>query len=184
MNALLALALLLAAAPAPAAPALKPDNSAAQYFTPAELAAVARAITEPAVYVTRWSGAAVRAEVRLARQLRERFPARALPDKALLRVCLRLTLRLNNTWLQSLHGRRIYPGQEEFDRIADAAAAELARYYASLPADHKWRDRDDKAVQDIRHRELRRGINRLPVYRGRGWPPEPPPSAEENAYLN
>lgn len=184
MTALLALTLLLAAAPAPAAPALKPDNSAAQYLSPAELAAVARAVTEPAIYVTRWTGALMRAKVRLIQQLRERFPGRTLPDTALLRVNMRVMLRLNNRWLESLNGRRIYPGQEDFDRFAAAAAAELGRYYASLPPDHKWGDRDHNAAQDILDRELRRGVNRLPVYRGRGWPPEPPPSAEENAYLN
>lgn len=183
MTAVLALSLLLAAAPAAAAPGPAPDNGAAPGLNPAEIAAIARAVTEPAVYITRWSGALVRAKVKLARQLRERFPVRALPDIELLRASMRLTLRLNNRWLESMNGNRIYPGREDFDKFAAAAAAELSRYHASLPPDHKWGARDDKAAQDILDRELRRGLNRLPVYRGGGYPPEPPPSPEENEYL-
>lgn len=186
MNTLL-LALLLAA-PAAAADAVKkpapdPRNTAAPFLTQADIEAITRAIVEPAVYVTRWGTAGALTRARLVMQLRERFPRREPPDRALLRLCLKLTLRVNNTWLESVSGTRIYPGQEEFDRYASDASAALMRYEAGLPADQKWGPVNDKAAQDILDRELRRGVNRRPVYRGSGRPPDPPPSAEELAAL-
>jgi len=139
MKTLLAAALLaapcLAAAadPKPADPAAPPS-----FLTRAEVEAITRAITEPAIYVTRWAQAAVRARVQLSMQLRERFPRRELPDLAVVRLCMRTTLRLNNTWLDTFTGHRVYPGQEEFDRFAAAGLEALRKYTAGLPADHKW----------------------------------------------
>ncbi|MDD2805418.1 MAG: hypothetical protein PHV33_07670 [Elusimicrobiales bacterium] len=152
-------------------------------ITRAEAEAIARAIAEPAVFVARFGTAAALAHARLAQQLRERFPRREPPDQGLVRVCMRLTLRVNNAWLNTISGTRIYPGQEDFDRFAAAARLALKKYADGLDKEHKWGPVDDKAAQDIVDRELRRGLNRLPVYRGRGLPPEPPPSAEENAAL-
>ncbi|HCC49142.1 MAG TPA: hypothetical protein DEQ38_13655 [Elusimicrobia bacterium] len=175
------LAALLFAGPAAAAP---PEPAAPQAaITRAEAEAIARALTAPAVYVARWGQAAVMAKVRLLRQLRERFPRRETPDAALVRVCLRLTLRLNNTWLEAMAGKRVYPGQEDFDRFTAAGLAALKKYTDGLDREHLWGPVDDRAAQDILDRELKRGLNRLPVYRGRGYPPEPPPSPEEKEYL-
>ncbi|OGR80166.1 MAG: hypothetical protein A2X32_05865 [Elusimicrobia bacterium GWC2_64_44] len=181
MKHLLTAALL--AAPGLTAAAADPKTAPPAFLTQAEVQAIARAITEPAIYITRWSQAAVRARVELAMQLRERFPRRELPDLAAVRLCMRTTLRLNNTWLDTLSGYRIYPGQEEFDRFAAAGLEALRKYTAGLPADHKWGPVDDKAAQDLVDRELRRGLNRQPVYRGPGRPPEPQPSAEERTLL-
>lgn len=174
-----------AAAPADTAkkPAPDPRDTAAPFLTQADIEAITRAITEPAIYVVRWGTAGALTRARLVMQLRERFPRREPPDRDLVRLCLKLTLRVNNTWLDSISGTRIYPGQEEFDRYASDASAALARYAAGLPADHKWGPVDDKAAQDILDRELRRSVNRRPVYRGSGRPPDPPPSAEELAAL-
>jgi hypothetical protein len=158
-------------------------NDAVPNLTPTEIDAIARAITEPALYITRWSQAAVKARIKLARQLRERFPLREAPDMELVRVCMRLTLRLNNRWLECLAGWRIYPGPEDFDVIAAAGLAEIEKYTAGLPPEHHWGPNDDTTAQSILERELKRGINRLPVYRGRGYPPEPNPSPEELEYL-
>lgn len=181
MTTILALAMLLAAPAFAGTAGSAPGAQAA--IAQAEAEAIALAITKPAVYVARFGSAAAMARVKLARQLRERFPRREAPERSLVRVCLRLTLRVNNTWLETISGRRIYPGQEDFDRFADSALAELKKYAGRLGKEHIWGPVDDKAAGDILDRELRRGINRLPVYRGRGWPPEPPPSAEENACL-
>lgn len=185
---LLLLAALMAAPAARAAdtpkkPAPDPRNTAAPFLTQSDIEAITRAIVEPAVYVTRWGTASALTRVKLARQLRERFPLREAPDHDLVQLCLRLTLRVNNAWLDSISGTRIYPGQEEFDRYAADAAAALTKYASGLPADHKWGPVNDKAAQDILDRELRRGVNRRPVYRGSGRPPEPPPSPEEQAAL-
>lgn len=185
---ILLLAALLAAPAARAADAVKkpapdPRNTAAPFLTQADIEAITRAIVEPAVYVTRWGTAAAMTRVKLAQQLRERFPRREAPDRDLVRLCMRLTLRVNNAWLDSISGTRIYPGQEEFDRYAADAVAALAKHAAALPDGHKWGPVDDKAAQDILDRELRRGVNRQPVYRGSGRPPEPPPSPEEQAAL-
>lgn len=158
-------------------------NDAAPKLTPAEIDAITRAITEPALYITRWSQAVVKAKIKLARQLRERFPGRQAPDMELVRVCMRLTLRLNNRWLECLAGWRIYPGPEDFDVIAAAGLAGIEKYTAGLPPEHQWGPNDDTTAQSILDRELKRGINRLPVYRGRGYPPEPSPSPEELQYL-
>lgn len=152
-------------------------------ITQAEAQAIAVAISKPAVYVARFGSAAALARVKLVRQLRERFPRREAPDRALVRVCLRLTLRVNNTWLDTIAGKRVYPGQEDFDRFAGAALEELRKYSGRLGKEHVWGPVDDKAAGDIVDRELRRGINRLPVYRGRGWPPEPRLSPEEKEQL-
>jgi len=181
MTAIFTLILLLAAPAFSGTPGAAPAGQAA--ITKAEAEAIALAITKPAVHVVRFGSAAALARVKLLRQLRERFPHREPPERALVRVCLRLTLRVNNTWLETISGRRIYPGQEDFDRFADSALAELKRQADRLGKEHIWGPVDDKVAGDILDRELRRGINRLPVYRGRGWPPEPPPSAEENAYF-
>lgn len=188
MKALLLAALLAAPAAALAADAVKkpapdPRNTAAPFLTQIEIEAITRAITEPAIYVVRWGTAAALTRARLAMQLRERFPRREPADHDLVRLCLKLTLRVNNTWLESISGTRIYPGHEEFDRYASDASAALMRYEAGLPADQKWGPVNDKAAQDILDRELRRGVNRRPVYRGSGRPPDPPPSAEELAAL-
>lgn len=185
----LLLALLLAApacsiAAEPAKkPAPDPRNTAAPFLTQADIEAITRAITEPAIYVVRWGTAGALTRAKLVMQLRERFPRREPPDRDLVRLCLKLTLRVNNAWLDTISGFRIYPGQEEFDRYAADASAALIKYEAGLPAAHKWGPVDDKAAQDIVDRELRRGVNRRPVYRGSGRPPEPPPSAEELAAL-
>lgn len=184
----LLLAVLLAA-PACAAetakkPAPDPRNTAAPFLTQADIEAITRAIVEPAVYVTRWGTAAALTRMKLVQQLRERFPRREPPDRGLVRLCLQLTLRVNNGWLESVSGARIYPGPEEFDRYAADVSAALMKYGAALPDGHKWGPVNDKAAQDIMDRELRRGVNRRPIYRGSGRPPEPPPSAEELAALN
>lgn len=188
MKTLLLVILLAAPAYATAAEPVKktapdPRNTAAPFLTQADIEAITRAIVEPAVYVTRWGTAAAINRAKLAMQLRERFPRREPPDRDLLRLCLKLTLRINNTWLDSLSGTRIYPGQEEFERYASDADAALMKYEAGLPADQKWGPVNDKAAQDIIDRELRRGVNRRPIYRGSGRPPDPPPSAEELAAL-
>lgn len=178
-----ALLLALAAASALAAAPSQEPRLPGPALTPAEIAAITKAITEPAIYIARWSGAAVKARVKLALQIRERLPKKELPDEALVRVTMRLTLRLNNAWLDGLTGRRIYPGPEDFKVFAAAGLAGLKRYAENLPAGHTWGPVDDKACQDLLDLELRRGVNRLPVYRGRGWPPEPLPSPEEREYL-
>lgn len=165
-----------------AAPEQKKDAPQAG-ITRAEAEAIAQALIKPALHVTRFGTAAALARARLAQQLRARFPRREAPDTALVRLCMRLTLRVNNTWLNTISGTRIYPGQEDFERFAAAGAAELGKYAARLDKEHKWGPVDDKAAQDIVDRELRRGLNRLPVYRGRGNPPEPPPSPEETEAL-
>lgn len=183
MNPCLLLAALLAAPVFSGAPeTAKPGAQAG--ITQAEAEAIALTLSKPAVYVARFGSSAAMARVKLARQLRERFPRREPADRALVRVCMRLTLRVNNTWLDTIAGKRVYPGQEDFDRFAAAALAELKKYSERLGKDHVWGPVDDKAAGDILDRELRRGINRLPVYRGRGWPPEPLPSPEEREYLN
>lgn len=172
---------LLQAAPGLCSPPEPEDGKPA--LTSQDIRSITEAITAPAVYIARWSQAAVSAKVKLARSLRDGFSDRTPPDKDLVRVSMRLTLRLNNAWLNTIGGYRIYPGADDFDRFAEAGAAALRSYMAGLPAGHAWGPVDDRASGSILDRELRRGINRLPVYRGRGRPPEPPPSPEELEYL-
>ena len=152
-------------------------------LTGPQITAITKALVTPVVYVTGWAQASVKARAALCRQLRERFPDRRPPDKALVRACLRLTLRLNNAWLQGFGGRRLYPGQEDFDRFAEAALEALRRYSSGLPAEHVWGPNDDRAAQDMLDRELRLGVSRLPYCGTRPCPPDPAPAEEEKSYL-
>ncbi|MDA8131252.1 MAG: hypothetical protein M0011_07075 [Elusimicrobia bacterium] len=147
------------------------------------ITAITKALVSPVVYVTGWGQASVKARLELCRQLRERFPQRKPPDKALVQVCMRLTLRMNNSWLQGMGGKRAFPGTEDFDRFADSGLAVLQKYSAGLPEEHVWGPNDDKAAQDILDRELRLGVNRLPYCGAKPCRQEPEPSADELKYL-
>lgn len=172
---------LLQAAPASCLPPA--SGAGTPLLAPHEIGAIAQAVTAPAIYIARWSRASVSARVKLIRSLKNSFSKRKAPDKDLVRVSMRLTLRLNNAWLDTIGGYRIYPGTEDFERFAEAGSAAIKSYMAGLPAGHTWGPVDDRAAGSILDRELRRGVNRLPVYRGRGRPPEPAPSPEELEYL-
>ncbi|MDA8242654.1 MAG: hypothetical protein M0025_00840 [Elusimicrobia bacterium] len=152
-------------------------------LTGPQLKAITKTVVAPMLYVTGWSQAAVKARLELCRQLRERYPQKLPPDKDLVRVCLRLTLRLNNSWLQGMGGKRAYPGTEDFDRFADSALAALQKYSAGLPEEHVWGPNDDTAAQDILDRELRLGLGRLPYCGAKPCAREPEPSPEELKYL-
>jgi hypothetical protein len=178
--------LLLSALPPghAAEPAAGPDRKAV-------LQAAARALVAPSVYVAtstvrntvRDARAFSAAKLSLSRQLGERFPARAAPDLALVRVWMQLALRINTGWLKTPFGNRAYPVPSDFDRFAQNGLDGMKRYSDSLGADHAWSVLDVRNFEDILYRELKKGVSRLPAFPGHGVPPAPPDSPEEEKYL-
>lgn len=127
--------------------------------------------------------AASKAYGRLFSQLRERSARRGAPDLALVRVCLKLTMRVNNGSLKTLSGYKAYPAEKDFERYAAAGRARIKAFSDGLGKDHAWGEPDNKRVQDILMLELKKGIAMLPLYRGAGVPMPPAPTPEEQEYF-